>query len=125
MRREVLLGALWISAVGCAADVAANKPAGAAAAVGFGVGAAAIYRATTGGCWADCRPGLVCDRPSGTCVPFEPSSAASATRPVAAPGEETSSADDPCKGLCLRGERCRVTSGIADCVRDGPGRIGP
>jgi hypothetical protein len=125
MRRRLLLGALLISAVGCAADVSANKGAGAATAVGFGVGAAAIHRAATGGCWADCRPGLVCDRGSGTCIPYEPSSSLTATRPVASSAAETSIADDPCKGLCLRGERCRVTSGIADCVRDGPGRIGP
>lgn len=45
-----------------------NKSTGAAVAVGAGVTGAAVYRATTGGCWAQCTHGKVCDHRTGTCV---------------------------------------------------------
>lgn len=39
------------------------------AAIGLGatLGATAVYRATTGGCWASCTPGFACERKSGLC----------------------------------------------------------
>ncbi len=40
-------------------------------AVAFGVVATGVYRGVTGGCWAQCTHGLVCDEESGTCVPYE------------------------------------------------------
>ena len=104
---------------GCAADVSSNKAAGAVAAVGFGVAAAGVYRATTGGCWAECRPGLRCDQASGTCVPLEPSSATRAKPAVSAASAPETLDDAACGGLCFRGERCVVHDGIADCVPDG------
>jgi hypothetical protein len=35
------------------------------------IGATAIYRAHTGGCWANCSPGYACDRKRGTCYRAE------------------------------------------------------
>ncbi len=35
------------------------------------IGATAIYRAQTGGCWANCSPGYACDRKLGTCYRAE------------------------------------------------------
>jgi hypothetical protein len=60
----------WIALLACVACEAAtrNKSTGAALAVGAGVTGAAVYRATTGGCWAQCTHGKVCDRATGTCV---------------------------------------------------------
>lgn len=39
------------------------------AAIGLGatLGTTAVYRATTGGCWANCTLGFACDRESGLC----------------------------------------------------------
>lgn len=39
------------------------------AAIGLGatLGTTAVYRATTGGCWASCTPGFACERKSGLC----------------------------------------------------------
>src|SRR5262249_34418281 len=110
--------ALIVLLVGCRStapvDATRNKVAGAAVAAGFGVAAAGVYRATTHGCWADCRPGLRCDHASGTCVPIEPSSARAARRAANAPDGGTLDAEsidtsaDPCRGLCFSGERCVV-----------------
>jgi hypothetical protein len=103
-------------------DVTANKAAGAAVAAGFGVAAAGVYRAATGSCWADCRPGLRCDHASGMCVPLEPSAAkhTATSHDVdgGAPSENDGGADaGPCRGLCLAGERCAIRDGVADCIR--------
>ena len=117
--RVIGVCAVLLAAFGCSADASANKTSGAAAAVGFGVGAAAVYRATTGGCWAECRPGLVCDRASGTCVPLEPDNTPAGLVPSAVSSGPASTPDDPCRGLCLRGEHCVVKDGVSDCVRDG------
>ena len=35
------------------------------------LGATAVYRAHTGGCWANCAPGYACDRKHGTCYRAE------------------------------------------------------
>ncbi len=45
-----------------------DKKVGAGMAVGAGVAGAAVYRAATGGCWAQCTHGMICDPVSGTCV---------------------------------------------------------
>ena len=39
------------------------------AAIGLGatLGGTAVYRATTGGCWANCTPGFACERKTGLC----------------------------------------------------------
>jgi hypothetical protein len=44
-----------------------------AAALGLAtmIGATAIYRGQTGGCWAACTPGYACDRTRGTCYRAE------------------------------------------------------
>lgn len=44
-----------------------NRTRDAAIATGAVVAAAGVYRATTGGCWAQCSPGRYCNRQSGTC----------------------------------------------------------
>ena len=57
---------LAVVALGCGAN---NDTRYAEAATGLGlmVGGTAMYRAQTGGCWANCTPGYACDRPSGLC----------------------------------------------------------
>ncbi len=67
MRASVIF---WVALLALPACGAAerDKKVGAGVALGAGVGAAAVYRATTGGCWAQCPSGLMCDRKSGTCV---------------------------------------------------------
>jgi hypothetical protein len=47
-----------------------NDYVGAAVFVASAVGATAIHRASTGGCWANCQPGNQCDRETGTCIPI-------------------------------------------------------
>jgi hypothetical protein len=103
-----------------------NKTTGAAVAVGAGVGGAAIYRAATGGCWAQCTHGKVCDRASGTCVE-------AADRPHSAQATLSSAADatakwwekpDPCPPGALPDTRsyeddgrvmsCKTAEGVED-----------
>lgn len=99
-------------------DATQNKAAGAAAAVGLGVAAAGVSRAT-GGCFSQCTYGLVCDAESGTCIPEAQAKAraqATGSRdplPTPKPGDPVA---DPCRGLCVAGETCQVKNGIADCV---------
>lgn len=59
------------SSVACGSSPSRNDYAGAAIALGFGVAGAGVHRAATGGCYAQCTHGLVCDRESGQCVPYE------------------------------------------------------
>ncbi len=66
MRMLCLIGCA-ILLVGCEAATR-DKKLGAGVAVATGLTGAAIYRATTGGCWAQCTHGKICDRKSGTCV---------------------------------------------------------
>ncbi len=61
-RWTALIGALGVVS-GCKGDAT-----GAAVTAGAAVAGAGIYRATTGGCVAQCLGGLVCDRKSGLCV---------------------------------------------------------
>lgn len=125
----------------CGAD-AGSKVAGAAITAGAAVAIAGVNRAATGGCWADCRPGTHCDKESGTCVripcggscgpaercspvegeercvPRASSEAEASARPAAPAEGADAGAADPCRGLCLAGERCVVLDGgVADCVR--------
>jgi hypothetical protein len=44
-----------------------NNYAAAGAALAMTVAATGVYRATTGGCWANCAKGWYCDRESGLC----------------------------------------------------------
>jgi hypothetical protein len=111
--------AVAVSTQACGSNVPANKTAGAAAAVGFGVAAAGVYRAATKSCWAQCYPGQRCDHDSGMCVPLEPSPPSTASSGRVSPASATSTPpanDAECAGLCLRGERCVVRDGVADCV---------
>jgi hypothetical protein len=57
------------------------------------VGATMIYRATTGGCWGQCRGGHVCDPETGTCVELP-----------------------ACGGRCFGDERCEVGPVEEQCV---------
>jgi hypothetical protein len=81
----------WVAVASLLASCS-SRPHGAADAATAGaalVGVTAIYRATTGGCWAACQNGRVCDPESGTCVE--------------AP---------PCRGQCAKDERCE--RGVVD-----------
>ncbi|MEZ4226785.1 MAG: hypothetical protein R3B13_37935 [Polyangiaceae bacterium] len=62
----VLLGAL---ALACSAKP--NRTRDAAIVTGVAVAAAAAYRAT-GGCWAQCQPGLYCNERTGMCEELPP-----------------------------------------------------
>ena len=70
-----------------------NDYAGAAVTAGAAVGGAALYRATTGGCWAQCLHGLVCDPKSGLCVEHP-----------------------PCAGHCAPNEDCIQEAATVHCV---------
>ena len=123
--------------LGCGGD--GGKYAAAGVTAGAAVALAGVNRAATGGCWADCRPGTRCDSESGTCVPIACGGACGtdercvrsdqgevcvqAVRDTSAPLPESSAVAppgdagaDPCRGLCLRGERCAVDAGVADCL---------
>jgi hypothetical protein len=139
VRRIVLLAGLLVACGG--KHTSASKYASAGVTAGLGVAAAGIYRASTGGCWADCRPGTTCDEPSGTCVPLPcggdcPAGThcfheGSEDRCIPADGDGRAEAPaqgqpdggvaetDACRGLCLRGESCAVQNGVADCVPAG------
>ncbi len=69
MRRFVLVATAGV--LGCVpyGPGVSNSVAGATLGV-TAVGATAIYRRQTGGCWANCQTGWQCDRDSGTCVPI-------------------------------------------------------
>ncbi len=65
----ILAGALGVA---CGSSQRNKKNyADAPKAVAFGVVATGVYRGVTGGCWAQCTHGLVCDEESGTCIPYE------------------------------------------------------
>lgn len=112
---------------------------------GLGVVAAGINRAITGECMAACRPGTRCDHASGGCVALPCNNDCPADSHCAmiegketcvrsdrdvAQGSEISpleeapprsapapqGAEDPCKGLCFKGEQCVSKGGVADCV---------
>lgn len=119
MRRALLITVLLFPAA--CANTPDQRVQYSSAAVGLatGVTGAAIYRATTGGCWANCRQGMYCDRDSGLCKPMPcPNGDCSASSSAAAPAPASPPppALDPCRGLCFPGERCVVTHDIADCV---------
>jgi hypothetical protein len=142
-----LLAVMWCAAsLSCSGGSGAGaKYIGAAVTAAAGVAMAGAYRATTGGCWASCRPGTECDEASGTCVeipcrnrcPAEfrcvrvggayecvrgARETASGEPPQGEPAPdepspgEPQNEPDPCKGLCLSGEQCVVKAGVADCV---------
>jgi hypothetical protein len=58
------LVAVWL--LGCGGS---NEYQYKEAALGLGatVAMTGVYRATTGGCWANCTPGFACERKSGLC----------------------------------------------------------
>lgn len=60
-----------VAALGCTPYVPGLNKTGSATVFGAtGVGATAVHRRVTGGCWANCQPGTQCDRDSGLCVPI-------------------------------------------------------
>ena len=61
---------LW-SVMACTGTTHTNSYGIAAVALGGAIVSTAVNRAMTGDCWARCRPGLICDRRSGECVPGE------------------------------------------------------
>jgi hypothetical protein len=65
------------------------------------VAAIAVHRATTGGCWATCLHGLVCDHATGTCV----------ERP-------------PCGGRCGPTQSCDQAAASERCVERPPADAG-
>lgn len=89
-------------------------------AVGMVVAQAAIQRAATGGCWAQCEMGTRCNETTGLCEPVEtfvsPSGAPSPP-PSADPATVAEPEDETCAGYCLSDERCVVIpNGDVDCV---------
>ena len=132
-----LVALIALSTCSCAGKDS-NKLAAAAITAGAAVAVAAAHVAATDGCWGDCPTGTRCDHDSNTCValPCRGSCPAmmrcervggeetcvagvadTAEAPTATPSVRPPSDGDPCKGLCFAGERCKITDGVADCVR--------
>ena len=141
--RPALAGCLLlVSSCSSGSDVAA-----AVVGAGAAVAVAGVNRAVTGECWASCPPGKQCDEDSGTCVDLpcrgecppetycarvhgeerciqhledHGPGAPSATGAPGAPGAPGAGGEevDPCRGLCLPGERCEMKGGVADCVAE-------
>ena len=63
-------GAVGLWLLGCGGN---NGTQYTQAALGLGatVAMTGVYRATTGGCWANCTPGFACERKSGLCRRIE------------------------------------------------------
>lgn len=81
--------ALLLTAAGCGGDYG-----NAAIATAGGVAHAGVNRAVTKECWAQCRPGLLCDHETGMCVEHK-----------------------PCKGRCASNERCETEGQVEErCV---------
>ena len=100
MRLSLLAGLVCLS---CAANRSAYVPGQtvAAEAIGstiFGATASGISRAS-GGCWAACPTGTICNRNSGLC-------------------EEL-----PCRGLCGSDEHCELTPTSSHCLPGGAAPI--
>lgn len=124
---------VWAIALllGCGGGQGKNY-AGAAVAAGVAVAEAGIYRATTNGCWADCRPGTFCNHKSGTCVPYPENTTVGSQQPIGEEEPRDAGTDasetalvprprdagpvPPCGGLCRPGERCREVAGIGECI---------
>lgn len=66
--RRAIAASAWL-ALACGSG--SNDYARAAVALGTTVLATGTYRAITGECWAQCRPGYVCDRERGLCIRAE------------------------------------------------------
>jgi hypothetical protein len=98
-----------------------NNYANAGIAIAAAVAEAAVQRAVTGDCWAQCAYGTHCDEKTGVCVadegPKTPAPDASAPPPLqTAPPE-----DDTCSGYCFEDERCIViANGDMKCVPKKP-----
>ena len=100
IRLSLLTGLVCLS---CAADRSAYVPGQsvAAEAIGssiFAATASGISRAS-GGCWAACPAGTICNRNSGLC-------------------EEL-----PCRGLCSSDEHCELTPTSSHCLPGGAAPI--
>lgn len=104
-----------------------DKKVGAGVAVGTALAGAAVYRAASGGCWAQCTHGTVCDPASGTCVEMARAQASSAgsgavaahdpegrwweKEPPCPPGDHL---DDGSLGLEVRALICVASDGVPD-----------
>ncbi len=85
MTRRCALTLALCAGLACACGAKQNRTRDAAIGTGVALAAAGVYRATTGGCWAQCPPGRYCNRETGTCD----------EHPLAAPGVAPSAAPAP------------------------------
>ena len=92
-------------------------------AVGMVVAQAAIYRAATGACWAQCDLGTRCNETTGLCEPVDKFVAPAKGDPSAlppatpAPPAAADAEDETCAGYCRTDERCVVIpDGDIKCV---------
>jgi len=81
--RRGIFGVLVVAATSACTVATPNKKVGAGIAAGTAITGAAIHRGATGGCWAQCTHGRICDRVSGTCVEAARARASSAQAPAA------------------------------------------
>lgn len=65
LARLVMVGLALGLTAGCGSKP--NRTRDAAVVTGAALVTAGVYRATTGGCWAQCTPGRYCNRKSGLC----------------------------------------------------------